>query len=69
MAKCFAADAVMKITTDMIDAFQVLNGYGSLNDSGLERMFRDAKLTQIFEGTNQIQRLVIARQAIKEWPG
>ena len=69
MAKCFAADAVMKITTDMIDAFQVLNGYGSLNDSGLERMFRDAKLTQIFEGTNKIKRLVIARQAIKEWPG
>jgi cyclohexane-1-carbonyl-CoA dehydrogenase len=66
MAKCFAADAAMKITTDMIDAFQVLNGHGSLKDSGLERMFRDAKLTQIFEGTNQIQRLVIARQILKE---
>lgn len=66
MAKCFSADAAMKITTDMIDAFQVLNGYGSLKDSGLERMFRDAKLTQIFEGTNQIQRLVIARQMLKE---
>ncbi len=66
MAKCFAGDAAMKVTTDMIDAFQVLNGYGSLKDSGLERMFRDAKLTQIFEGTNQIQRLVIARQALKE---
>lgn len=66
MAKCFASDAAMKITTDMIDAFQVLNGYGSLKESPLDRMFRDAKLTQIFEGTNQIQRLVIARQIIKE---
>jgi cyclohexane-1-carbonyl-CoA dehydrogenase len=65
MAKCFAADAAMKITTDMIDALQVLNGYGALKDSPLERMFRDAKLTQIFEGTNQIQRLVIARQMLK----
>ncbi len=66
MAKCFASDAAMKITTDMIDAFQVLTGYGSLKESPLERMFRDAKLTQIFEGTNQIQRLVIARQTVKE---
>jgi cyclohexane-1-carbonyl-CoA dehydrogenase len=66
MAKYFAADSAMKITTDMIDAFQVLNGYGSLKDSGLGRMFRDAKLTQIFEGTNQIQRLVVARQLLKE---
>ncbi len=65
MAKCFAADAAMKVTTDMIDAFQLLNGYGSLSNSQLDRMFRDAKLTQIFEGTNQIQRLVIARQMLK----
>ena len=66
MAKCFASDAAMKITTDAIDAIQVLSGYGFLKDSQAERMFRDAKLTQIFEGTNQIQRLVIARQILKE---
>ena len=66
MAKCFAGDAAMKITTDAVDAIQVLNGYGFLKDFQVERMFRDAKLTQIFEGTNQIQRLVIARQILKE---
>ena len=66
MAKCFAGDAAMKITTDAVDAIQVLSGYGFLKDSQVERMFRDAKLTQIFEGTNQIQRLVIARQILKE---
>jgi cyclohexane-1-carbonyl-CoA dehydrogenase len=66
MAKCFAGDAAMKITTDTLDAIQVLSGYGFLKDSQVERMFRDAKLTQIFEGTNQIQRLVIARQILKE---
>ena len=66
MAKCFAGDAAMKITTDAIDAIQVLSGYGFLKDFQVERMFRDAKLTQIFEGTNQIQRLVITRQILKE---
>ncbi|MGA2467385.1 MAG: acyl-CoA dehydrogenase family protein [Thermodesulfobacteriota bacterium] len=66
MAKCFAGDAAMKITTDAIDAIQVLSGYGFLKDFQVERMFRDAKLTQIFEGTNQIQRLVIARQILNE---
>jgi cyclohexane-1-carbonyl-CoA dehydrogenase len=66
MAKCFAGDAAMKITTDTLDAIQGLSGYGFLKDSQVERMFRDAKLTQIFEGTNQIQRLVIARQILKE---
>jgi len=66
MAKCFAGDAAMKITTDAIDAIQILSEYGFLKDSQVERMFRDAKLTQIFEGTNQIQRLVIARQILKE---
>ena len=66
MAKCFAGDAAMKITTDAIDAIQVLSGYGFLKDYDVERMFRDAKLTQIFEGTNQIQRLVIARQILNE---
>jgi len=63
MAKCFASDAAMKITTD---AVQVLGGYGYMRDFPVERMFRDAKLTQIFEGTNQIQRLVIAREILKE---
>jgi cyclohexane-1-carbonyl-CoA dehydrogenase len=62
MAKCFASDAAMKITTD---AIQVLGGYGYMKDFQVERMFRDAKLTQIFEGTNQIQRLVIAREILK----
>ncbi len=66
MAKCFAGDAAMKITTDAVDAIQVLSGNGFLRDSQVERMFRDAKLTQIFEGTNQIQRLVITRQVLKE---
>jgi len=63
MAKCFASDAAMQITTD---AVQVLGGYGYMKDSPVERMFRDAKLTQIFEGTNQIQRLVIAREVLRE---
>ncbi|MBI4962215.1 MAG: acyl-CoA dehydrogenase family protein [Desulfomonile tiedjei] len=63
MAKCFASDAAMKVTTD---AIQVLGGYGYMKDFHVERMFRDAKLTQIFEGTNQIQRLVIAREIMKE---
>jgi cyclohexane-1-carbonyl-CoA dehydrogenase len=66
MAKCFAGDAAVKITTAVIDAVQILSGYGFLKDSQVDRMFRDAKLTQIFEGTNQIQRLVIARQILKE---
>lgn len=63
MAKCFASDAAMKITTD---AVQVLGGYGYMKDFSVERMFRDAKLTQIFEGTNQIQRIVIAREILGE---
>lgn len=64
MAKCFAGDAAMKITTD---AVQVLGGYGYTKDFPVERMFRDAKLTQIFEGTNQIQRIVIAREILSEF--
>ena len=63
MAKCLASDAAMKITTD---AVQVLGGYGYTKDFQVERMFRDAKLTQIFEGTNQIQRIVIAREILNE---
>ncbi len=66
MAKCFASDAAMKITTEVIDVLQILEGLGSPRQFEVERMFRDAKLTQIFEGTNQIQRLVIARQTVKE---
>ncbi|MDW7711328.1 MAG: cyclohexane-1-carbonyl-CoA dehydrogenase [Deferrisomatales bacterium] len=65
MAKVFASDAAMKITTD---AVQVFGGYGYMHDYPVERMFRDAKLTQIFEGANQIQRLVIARELLKESP-
>lgn len=63
MAKCFCGDAAMRITTDCI---QVLGGYGYIRDYPAERMFRDAKLTQIFEGTNQIQRLVVARKLLEE---
>jgi cyclohexane-1-carbonyl-CoA dehydrogenase len=63
MAKVLASDSAMKITTD---AIQVLGGYGYMQDYPVERMFRDAKLTQIFEGANQIQRLVIARELLKE---
>ncbi|GHH79257.1 acyl-CoA dehydrogenase [Streptomyces sulfonofaciens] len=57
-AKCFASDAAMEITTD---AVQLLGGYGYSRDYPLERMMRDAKITQIYEGTNQVQRIVMAR--------
>jgi alkylation response protein AidB-like acyl-CoA dehydrogenase len=60
-AKCFASDAAMAITTD---AVQLLGGYGYTQDFPVERMMRDAKITQIYEGTNQIQRLVLARQLL-----
>jgi alkylation response protein AidB-like acyl-CoA dehydrogenase len=59
MAKCFAADAAMKVTTD---AVQIFGGYGYTREYPVERLMRDAKITQIYEGTNQIQRLVIARE-------
>jgi alkylation response protein AidB-like acyl-CoA dehydrogenase len=58
MAKCFASDTAMKVTTD---AVQILGGYGYVKEYPVERMMRDAKITQIYEGTNQIQRVVIAR--------
>jgi alkylation response protein AidB-like acyl-CoA dehydrogenase len=58
MAKLCASDNAMRVT---VDAVQVLGGYGYVNDYPLERMMRDAKITQIYEGTNEIQRLVIAR--------
>jgi len=62
MAKCFASDAAMKITTD---AVQVLGGYGYVREYPVERLMRDAKITQIYEGTNQIQRIVIARELLR----
>jgi len=61
-AKCYASDVAMRITTD---AVQLLGGAGYVKDFPLERMMRDAKITQIYEGTNQIQRLVMARQLLK----
>jgi alkylation response protein AidB-like acyl-CoA dehydrogenase len=60
--KCFASDVAMGITTD---AVQLLGGYGYVQDYPVERMMRDAKITQIYEGTNQIQRVVMARQLLK----
>ena len=57
-SKAFASDVAMKVTTD---AVQVLGGYGYVSDYPVERMMRDAKLTQIYEGTNQVQRIVMAR--------
>ncbi len=61
MAKKFASDVAMKVTTD---AVQLLGGYGYTNDFPVERMMRDAKITQIYEGTNQIQQIVIAKHVI-----
>ncbi len=62
MAKCFASDTAMAVTTD---AVQLLGGYGYTTDFPVERMMRDAKITQIYEGTNQIQRIVIARNLLR----
>jgi alkylation response protein AidB-like acyl-CoA dehydrogenase len=63
MTKLFCSDVAMAVTTD---AVQVLGGYGYVIEHPVERMMRDAKITQIYEGTNQIQRLVIARELAKE---
>jgi len=63
MAKLFASDMAMRVTTD---AVQVLGGYGYITDYPVERMMRDAKITQIYEGTNQIQRVVIGRALLRE---
>jgi alkylation response protein AidB-like acyl-CoA dehydrogenase len=60
-AKCFASDMAMKVTTD---AVQLLGGYGYTRDFPVERMMRDAKITQIYEGTNQVQRIVMARHLL-----
>jgi alkylation response protein AidB-like acyl-CoA dehydrogenase len=62
IAKCHASDTAMRVTTD---AVQLLGGYGYMAEYGVERMMRDAKITQIYEGTNQIQRVVIARQILR----
>src|SRR5439155_21470729 len=61
LAKCYASDVAMKVTTD---AVQILGGYGYMREYPVERMMRDAKITQIYEGTNQIQRVVIAREIL-----
>jgi alkylation response protein AidB-like acyl-CoA dehydrogenase len=63
MAKCWAGDAAMKVTTD---AVQIFGGYGYTRDFPVERFMRDAKIMQIYEGTNQIQRVIIARELLGE---
>jgi alkylation response protein AidB-like acyl-CoA dehydrogenase len=63
MAKCFASDTAMEVATNGI---QLLGGYGYVKDFPMERYFRDAKVTQIYEGTNQVQRVVIARRLLAE---
>lgn len=63
MAKLFASDTAMKVT---VDAVQVFGGYGYMKEYPVEKMMRDAKITQIYEGTNQIQRQIIALELIKE---
>jgi alkylation response protein AidB-like acyl-CoA dehydrogenase len=63
MAKLFASDVAMKVTTD---AVQIMGGYGYMKEYPVEKMMRDAKITQIYEGTNQIQRAIIASAVIKE---
>jgi alkylation response protein AidB-like acyl-CoA dehydrogenase len=63
MAKWFASDSAMEVTND---AIQILGGYGYMKEYPAERMLRDAKITQIYEGTNQIQRLVIARELLRD---
>jgi butyryl-CoA dehydrogenase len=63
MEKLYCTDVAMEVTTD---AVQILGGYGYIQEYPVERMMRDAKITQIYEGTNQIQRLVIAREMVKE---
>jgi alkylation response protein AidB-like acyl-CoA dehydrogenase len=63
MTKLFCSDVAMAVTTD---AVQVLGGYGYIQEYPVERMMRDAKITQIYEGTNEIQRLVIAREMLRD---
>jgi butyryl-CoA dehydrogenase len=63
MAKLFASDVAMRVTTDCV---QLFGGYGYMRDYPIEKFMRDAKITQIYEGTNQIQRNIIANHLIKE---
>jgi alkylation response protein AidB-like acyl-CoA dehydrogenase len=63
MSKLLASDVAMKVTTD---AVQIFGGYGYMRDYPVEKLMRDAKITQIYEGTNQIQRVVIANTLLKE---
>ncbi len=63
ISKLLCSDVAMEVTTD---AVQILGGYGYISEYPVERMMRDAKITQIYEGTNQIQRLVIARQMLAD---
>jgi alkylation response protein AidB-like acyl-CoA dehydrogenase len=63
MAKLYCSDVAMEVTTE---AVQVLGGYGYIREYPVERMMRDAKITQLYEGTNEIQRLVVAREMLKE---
>jgi alkylation response protein AidB-like acyl-CoA dehydrogenase len=65
MAKLFASDTAMRVA---VDAVQVLGGMGYVRDFPVERMMRDAKATQIYEGTNQIQRVVVAKRLLEEQP-
>ena len=62
MAKCYAADVAMQVTTD---AVQVMGGYGYSREYPVERMMRDAKITEIYEGTSEVQRMVIAAALLK----
>ena len=63
MSKCFATDTAMEVATD---AVQIFGGYGFMEDYPIAKFFRDAKILQIYEGTNQVQRMIIARNLIKE---
>ena len=62
----FASDMAMKVTTDPV---QILGGYGIMKEYPVGKMMRDAKTTQIIEGTNEIQRIIIARNALSGWGG
>jgi alkylation response protein AidB-like acyl-CoA dehydrogenase len=64
MCKYFASDVAMKVTTD---AVQILGGYGYMKEYPVEKMMRDAKILQIYEGTNQIQRNIVAANLLKEY--
>jgi len=64
MCKYFASDMAMQVTTD---AVQILGGYGYMKEYPVEKMMRDAKILQIYEGTNQIQRGIVASNLLKEF--